>query len=202
VTGRGRLVVFEGVDGCGKTSQVRRVAEARGALVTFEPGDTELGAALRTLVLDPGMAMTPLAEVLVMAADRAQHVAEVIEPTLATGRDVVCDRFSGSTLAYQGHGRGLDLDQVRRIVEFAAAGCVPDVTVLLDCAPELARSRRQGRAGRTDRFESSDAAFAVRVRNGFLALAAASPSWRVVDAAQPLDGVARDVDAAIAEVLG
>jgi dTMP kinase len=197
VTDRGRLVVFEGVDGCGKSTQVRRVAAARGALATFEPGDTALGAALRTLVLDPDVAMTSLAEVLVMAADRAQHVAEVIGPTLDAGRDVICDRFSGSTLAYQGYGRGLDLEEVRRVVEVAAAGVEPDVTVLLDCAPELARARRRGT---TDRFEGEDAAFAERVRAGFLALAGA-PSWRVVDAGRDRTAVDRDVDAALREVL-
>jgi len=145
--------------------------------------------------------MTPLAEVLVMAADRAQHVARVIEPTLASGRDVVCDRFSGSTLAYQGYGRGVALDEVRHVVEVAAGGVVPDVTILLDCPPEVALHRRHGRAQDADRFESSDTAFAARVREGFLALAAASPTWRVVDATQPLGAVARDVDAAIASVL-
>jgi dTMP kinase len=201
VTARGRFIAFEGVDGCGKTTQVRRVAEARGALATFEPGDTELGVALRAIVLDPSISMTPLAEVLVMAADRAQHVAQVVEPALASGRDVVCDRFSGSTLAYQGSGRGVDTEDIRRVVEVAEAGLDPDVTILLDCPPEVARQRRQTRTGRTDRFESSDGAFAARVREGFLSLAAASPTWRVVDASQPLDDVARCVDAAIDSVL-
>jgi len=199
VTARGRFIAFEGVDGCGKTTQVRRVAEARGAVSTFEPGDTELGASLRSIALDPVAEMTPLAEVLVMAADRAQHVTQVIEPALAAGHDVVCDRFSGSTLAYQGFGRGVALDDVRRIVEVAACGLAPDVTILLDCPPEVARERRKGRA--VDRFESSDPAFATRVREGFLAIAASSVTWRVVDATQSLESVASAVDAAIASAL-
>jgi dTMP kinase len=204
VTARGRLIAFEGIDGCGKSTQVRRVAEARGAVATFEPGDTELGASLRAVVLDPSIAMAPLAEVLVMAADRAQHVAQVIEPALAAGRDVVCDRFSGSTLAYQGYGRGVALEDVRRVLEVAAGGLDPDVTVLLDCPPELAVARRSGRSGpsgRADRFESSNAVFTAKVREGYLTIAAAQPGWRVVDATQPVEAVARDVDAAIASVL-
>lgn len=202
MTARGRLIAFEGVDGCGKTTQVRRVAAARDAVATFEPGDTELGVQLRAVALDPSVAMTPIAELFVMAADRAQHVAQLIEPTLVSGRDVVCDRFSGSTLAYQGYGRGIALDAVRRVVEVAEGGVVPDVTILLDCPPEVTRDRRAGRAGSADRFEAPDPAFADRVREGFLAIAAASPSWRVVDATQSLDAVARGVDAAIASVLG
>jgi dTMP kinase len=197
VTARGRLFAFEGVDGCGKSTQVRRVALARGALATFEPGDTDLGRSLRAVVLDRTIAMTPLAELLVMAADRAQHVAEVIEPTIASGRDVVCDRYSGSTLAYQGFGGGLDLDVVRDLVEVATGGLAPDLTILLDCPPDVA-ARRGGRTP-GDRFESSDPAFTARVREGFLELAAASDTWHVVDASQAIDVVEAAVDAAIAK---
>lgn len=200
MTARGRLLAFEGIDGCGKSTQARRVARARSAIATFEPGDTPLGAVLRGVMLDASVSATPLAEVLVMAADRAQHVAEVIEPALARGDDVVTDRFSGSTLAYQGYGRGVALPDVRRVLEVAAGGCEPDVTILLDCTVEVALSRLGGR-GRTDRFEAADGGFLDRVRGGFLALAADSPRWRVVDASQPLGDVARAVDAAIAEVL-
>ena len=201
MTRRGRFIAFEGVDGCGKSTQVQRVAAARDALATFEPGDTELGAALRSVALDEAVSMTPLTELLVMAADRAEHVAQVIEPALAAGRDVVCDRFSGSTIAYQGHGRGVALDVLRPVLDVAARGLDPDVTILLDCPPDIAVGRRRNRV-RPDRFESTDPDFVARVRSGFLALAASTASWRVVDAAQSLDGVARDVDAAILEVLG
>jgi dTMP kinase len=201
VTRRGRFVAIEGVDGCGKSTQVRRLASTLGAIATFEPGDTELGMALRAVVLGPAVPMTPLAELLIMAADRAQHVAQLIEPALASGRDVVSDRYSGSTLAYQGFGRGLDLEGVRRVLEVATGGLDPDVTILLDCPPAVAVARRVGRGGRGDRFESSDVAFAARVRAGFLELAAAAPTWRLVDASQPSIDVDHAVDAAVAEVL-
>ena len=201
MSGRGRLLVFEGIDGSGKTTQVRRVATAMDALATFEPGDTPLGKALRAVVLDPSVTMSPLAELMVMAADRAQHVAEVIEPALASGRDVVCDRFSGSTLAYQGYGRGLELDAVRRVTAVAAGGLEPDATILLDCPPVVARDRLGGR-GASDRFEGADDLFADRVRDGFRAIASESPSWRVVDASCPRPDVDRQVDAIVAEVLG
>ncbi len=200
MSARGRLIAFEGVDGSGKSTQARRVAATRDALATFEPGDTPLGAALRAAVLDATVPATPLAEVLVMAADRAQHVAAVIEPALSSGRDVVCDRFGGSTLAYQGYGRGVPLADVTTVVGIATGGLEPDVTVLLDVELAVARERF-GAAGAHDRFEAADAGFLERVRDGFLALAAASERWVVVDGARPPDEVARDVDAAIRTLL-
>jgi dTMP kinase len=196
VTARGRLIAFEGIDGSGKSTQVRRVAADRGALCTFEPGDTELGAALRAVALHGTASMTPLAELLVMAADRAQHVAQVIEPALADGRDVVCDRFDGSTLAYQGYGRGLDLDEIRAVLSVATGGMSPDATVLLDCPVADALRRVAGDDGTPDRFEG-DERFLGRVRDGFLALADLG-SWIVVDATLPVDEVARLVDERLA----
>ena len=198
MTARGRLFVFEGIDGCGKSTQAQRVAASIGARGTFEPGDTALGAALRAVVLDASVSMTPLAEAMVMAADRAQHVAEVIEPELAAGRDVVCDRFGGSTLAYQGYGRGVELDDLRRLVDVATGGLTADLTVLLDCAPAVARARRRARRAGPDRFEGADEAFADRVRSGFLDLAGSSKGWHVVDASRPPADVAAAVDALVA----
>jgi dTMP kinase len=200
VTPRGAFIAFEGIDGCGKTTQARRVADARDARCTFEPGDTALGAALRAVVLDADMGIDAIAELLVMAADRAQHVAEVIEPALVAGRDVVCDRFSGSTLAYQGHGRRLHLDSIRRVLEVATGGLEPDVTILLDCPVGIARARRADRPTESDRFEIDDS-FSERVRAGFLELASATASWRVVDAAAPEASVARAVDDCIAAAI-
>lgn len=197
----GRFLAFEGIDGCGKTTQARRVGLARDALVTFEPGDTALGAALRAVLLEPGRRISPLAELLVMAADRSQHLDEVVVPTLRDGRDVVCDRYSGSTLAYQGYGRGVDLDTVRDVVHIATGGREPDVTILLDCPVELGLERRAGRRA-TDRFDEADAGFLERVREGFLEVARASPAWRVLDASVPLERLSADVDTALAEVLG
>jgi dTMP kinase len=192
--------VFEGIDGCGKTTQARRVAADRRALWTFEPGDTELGTALRSTVLLGDLAMTPLAEVLVMAADRAQHVAEVIEPALAAGRDVVCDRFSGSTLAYQGYGRGVGLDEIRSVLDVATGGLVADLTILLDCPVAVAIGRLARSGDAPDRFEGADDEFLERVRAGYLELASRD-AWQVVDATAPLDRVANDVDERVALVL-
>ena len=199
MTRRGRFLVFEGIDGCGKSTQARRVAAARDALLTFEPGDSAAGRALRAVVLDDQVPMTPLAEALVMAADRAQHVAEVVGPALAEGRDVVCDRFDGSTLAYQGYGRGLALPALRGILEVATGGLAADLTVLLDCPVELAAARR-GRAD-GDRFEGASDGFLGRVREGFLSLAATSPGWVVLDASAGLEELSAAVDAAIASGL-
>jgi dTMP kinase len=190
----GRLVVFEGIDGCGKSTQVARVAASRGALATFEPGDTTLGAALRAVVLDPSTTMTPLAEALVMAADRAQHLDEVVEPALAAGRDVVCDRYSGSTIAYQGFGRGVPVDQLQSMLDVATRGRDPDVTILLDCPVEVGRARRATRGTGADRFESADGDFLDRVRQGFLELASSSPRWRVLESDVELDVLSSRVD--------
>lgn len=197
MTPRGAFVAFEGIDGCGKTTQARRVAEETGAIFTFEPGDTPLGASLRAAVLDAAVDLDATSELFVMAADRAQHVAQVIEPALAGGRDVVCDRYSGSTLAYQGYGRGLDLAAIRSVLDVATRGLEPDLTILLDCPVAVARARRGHRATASDRFESDDA-FSERVRAGFLELATAAGSWVVIDAAGPLADVAKAVDALVA----
>ena len=197
----GRLIALEGVDGCGKSTHAHRLADALGALCTAEPGATALGTRLRALVLDPDLpAVSPRAEALLMAADRAEHVAEVVAPALDAGRWVVADRFSGSTLAYQGYGRGLDLDALGRLVAWAAAGISPDLTVLLDVPLDVAR-RRLG-AQRADRLESLGADFHERVRAGYLELAAADPTWVVVDGTGDEDDVAALVRGAVTARLG
>lgn len=135
-----------------------------------------------------------------MLAARAEHVCEVIAPELAAGRDVVCDRFSGSTLAYQGYGRGLDVDELSRLSSWAAPGVLPDRIVLLHLDPLLARSRRAGRRP-PDRLEQEDAGFHARVDAGYAALAAADPfRWRVVDGAGTVEEVAARIDAAVADL--
>lgn len=196
--GIGRLLAFEGIDGCGKSTQVRRVAAARDALATFEPGDTPLGGSLRSVLLDASVTMTPLSEMLLLAADRAQHLVEVIEPVLTQGRDVVCDRYSGSTLAYQGYGRGVPLEAIHAVLEVATGGRVPDVTVLLDCPVEVGRARRTSRADAPDRFDEADEGFLERVRAGFLDVAATAPGWHVVDATVPLAELSMAVDRVLA----
>ena len=135
VAGMGRFVVFEGGEASGKSTQARLLAERWGADLTFEPGDTEVGARLRAILLDPANEdLDPRAEALLMAADRAHHVATRIRPALLRGRDVVCDRYVGSSIAYQGHGRGLPVDEIAALSAFAVDGLVPDLVVLLETA--------------------------------------------------------------------
>jgi dTMP kinase len=175
-----RLIAFEGGEGCGKSTQSQRLADRLGALATHEPGGTPIGAAIRHLLLDPATeGLDSRAEALLMAADRAQHVAEVIKPALAAGRHVVTDRFAGSSLAYQGYGRGLPVEEVERMSRWAAGGVWPDLVILLEVPLEVAA----GRLDRDpDRFEAEDQAFHRRVGEGFRALAAAEPElWAAVD---------------------
>lgn len=192
----GRLIAFEGGEGSGKSTQARLLASSLGALLTFEPGATAIGASVRALVLDPrSSGMTDRTEALLMAADRAQHVATVIEPALAAGRHVVTDRYVGSTLAYQGYGRGLDLAALRSLCAWATAGRDADVSVLLEVPYDAARSRL---GGRPDRMEAEDRLFHERVAGGFRALAAADAArWVVVDGVGSVDEVARRVSAAL-----
>jgi dTMP kinase len=194
---RGRLVAFEGVDGCGKSTQAALLAERLDAVLTFEPGATPLGVLLRRVLLEAGGGpIDPRAEALLMAADRAQHVAEVIEPALAAGRWVVTDRFSGSTFAYQGYGRGLELGELEAMVEVATHGLVPDLTVLLEVPLEAARTRR--RASAPDRFEGESESFLEQVASGFSGLAAADPrGWVVIDGTGSVAQVAGEVWAAV-----
>lgn len=195
---RGRLIALEGIDGCGKSTQARILADRLGALRTFEPGATPLGAALRALLLDPGEApVAERAEALLMAADRAQHVADVLEPALASGRWVVTDRYAASTLAYQGFGRGLDRVDLEAVVTWATGGLHPDLTVLLDLSPAAAAGRRGGAT--PDRMESEADDFHRRVADGFRTLAAESgDTWIVVDATEPVDAVAATIWDAVA----
>jgi dTMP kinase len=190
---------MEGIDGCGKSTQARLLAERIGAVLTFEPGSTGLGMALRTLLLGRDQApISERAEALLMAADRAQHVAEVVAPALAEGQWVVTDRFSASTLAYQGYGRGLDRSDLDRLVAWATTGLTPDLTILVELSPELCAQRRLG--SHQDRFEAQGLAFQERVAVGYQHLAAESPeAWLVVDGAAPVDEVAAKVWSGIEE---
>jgi dTMP kinase len=193
----GRFVVIEGSEAAGKSTQAALLAERLGAVLTHEPGGTAVGAALRGLLLDLPLAPVPRAEALLMLADRAQHVAEVIEPALAQGRDVVCDRYSGSTLAYQGYGRGLGFGELREINEWATGGRSPDVVVLLDVPAAVACQRRGSSS--PDRIEAAGEEFLERVQSGFRQLAAADPlRWRVVDATGSVEEVAQRVWTAVA----
>lgn len=199
VTRRGRFVVFEGGEGSGKSTQAGLLAASLGAVLTREPGGTELGRRVRQLVLDPASpAVDVRAEALLLAADRAQHVVEVIVPALEAGRDVVGDRFSGSTLAYQGYGRGLDLDALAWLSQWASGGLEPDLVVLLD----VPRAVAAGRAARPpDRMEAEDDGFHARVLEGYRTLAAGDPRWRIVDGSGTVEQVGARVRAAVAGML-
>jgi len=191
---RGLFVVFEGIDACGKSTQARRVAHERAARFAFEPGDTPLGDALRGWLLDAATPMSPVTEALMMLADRSHHVATVIEPTLAQGTSVMADRFFASTLAYQGYGRGVDLQDLEAATELAIGDCLPDLTILIDIDIDTANERRARNA--EDRFESADAEFHERVRQGYLEMAARDEArWFVVDGRGTFDDVGAVIDA-------
>jgi len=204
--GRGRFLVLEGIDGCGKTTQIeqlRRWLPSSGLmpagatlLVTREPGGTELGQALRQLLLHPPGAAAPCtsAELLLYAADRAQHVQERILPALEAGHWVLSDRFSGSTVAYQGYGRGLSLELIEQLSRIACCGLQPDLTLLLELPLQESLRRRGHRAA--DRIEASGEAFLARECSGFTALAS-QPGWRTVDATASPDAVAEALQEAI-----
>lgn len=194
----GHFIAFEGGEGSGKSTQARRLAERLGsrALFTFEPGDSPLGAEVRRLLLDSlELEITDRAEALLMAADRAQHVVEVVQPALEAGRTVITDRFAGSSVAYQGHGRQLPATEVEQLSRWATDGLWPDLIVLLEVSPRDAEARL---VGLKDRVESAGEAFHTRVHDGFLVQAMADPDrWAVVDGTASED----DVAAAIWEVV-
>ena len=197
------LVTFEGIEGSGKSTQARRAAElcrARGRDVVLErePGGTRIGVRLREVLLDPASrGLDPFSELLLMEADRRQHVAEILEPALARGILVLCDRFNDATFAYQGGGRGLPADVVSAIDGWAVRGLRPDRTLLFDCPVELGLAwarRRDGEA--TPRFEAEDAAFHERVRRTYLEIARRDPARvKVIDTTRPPDAVFADVAA-------
>ncbi|HET9077748.1 MAG TPA: dTMP kinase [Acidimicrobiales bacterium] len=199
---RGRFIVLEGGEASGKSTQAELLATSIGALLTREPGGTAAGEHIRALLLDPSLpVIVPRAEALLMMAARAQHVDQVIEPALAAGRHVVCDRFSGSTVAYQGYGRGLAPEELASLSAWASAGLEPDLVVLLTVPPDVARHRRASRGG-VDKIESEVAAFHSRIDAGFAALASAQPDrWRVVDGSGSVEAVAARVTAAVASLL-
>lgn len=194
-------VAFEGGEGCGKSTQAARLAERLGARLTREPGGTTVGARLRALVLDPATgSLDDRTEALLMCADRAQHLAEVVLPELASGRSVVSDRSAYSTLAYQGHGRGLDLGELRSLCDWSCGGRWPDVVVLLDLPVEVGLARA---GAEPDRIEAAGPGFHQRVRDGFLALADEEPDrFLVVDAALSVEEVAARIDDGLAGRLG
>jgi dTMP kinase len=177
------FVTLEGMEGSGKSTQGPRIAAALGpdTLLTREPGGTGLGRGIRALLLDPAGNVVPEAEVLLYFADRAQHVAELLRPALAAGRAVVSDRYVDTSLAYQGHGRGLPLDELRHVARLATGGLRPDLTLFFDVPIALGLERIRARGAR-DRIEAEAEAFHQRARAGYDALMREDPErWVVVD---------------------
>ncbi len=189
---RGRLIALEGGEACGKSTQAALLARRLGAVLTREPGGTRVGEQIRALLLDHAQAeLVPRTEALLMAAARAQHVAQVIEPALTAGRHVVTDRFTPSSLAYQGVGRGLGVDQVAALSAFATGGLEPDMVLLLDLPLDVTAARL---SDEPDRLELEGAPFHARVAAAFRQLAAADPKrWVVIPADGTVDEVAARV---------
>jgi dTMP kinase len=198
---KGVFVVLEGGDGCGKSTQVKRLVSRLGDLgrevvATREPGATENGAAIRLLVLG-GEHLDPRAEALLIAADRAEHVAEVIRPALDRGAVVVSDRYIPSSLAYQGVARGLGVDEIARLSEWATGGLTPDLVVVLDVPAETAAARR---TGPEDRMEREPDSFRARVNQAYRDLADRF-GWKLLDGTAPVERVADEVWAAVRPLI-
>ncbi|HEX9161401.1 MAG TPA: dTMP kinase [Thermoanaerobaculia bacterium] len=193
------FITFEGIEGSGKSTQLQRVASflrdrGRTVVATKEPGGTAIADRIRAILLDSKNVIDPLAEVLLFAASRRQHTVEVIRPASERGEIVLCDRYADSTLAYQGFGRLINLDQLRTLNRWATGDLDPDLTLLFDLAEQIGLSRavrRNSTAAEDEgRFEAEDLRFHRRVREGYLALAAAEPSrFAVVDANGSIDDV-------------
>jgi len=199
---RGSFFTFEGIDGCGKSTQLSRVAESlrakgQNVLVTREPGGPSISERIREILISPdNKQMLPQTECLLYLAARAQHVSEVIKPAVDRGEIVLCDRFEQATFAYQGHGRGLDLSFLRGVNGFATGGVSPDITFVFDIPAELSRERLSVIGKGKDRIESEGPQFFERVRQGYLEAAAAAP-----EKIKLLDG-SKSVDELTEEVLG
>jgi dTMP kinase len=202
---RGRFITIEGLDGAGKTTLAEalraRLARERPVELLREPGGVELSERLRELVKDPGMRVDPRAEALLYAAARAQLVAERLEPLLAAGTWVLLDRFVDSSLAYQGAGRGLGIDEVAALNAFATGGLTPDRTLLLRLDPATGRARQQGRGQAPDRLEREADGFFATIAAAYDELAAREPGRiRVLDAAAPADEVLSAAAEALADL--
>jgi dTMP kinase len=202
------FITLEGPEGSGKSSQIGLLAdflrrEGWGVVQTREPGGTPIGDQIRACLHDVNnMAMTAVAELLLYSASRAQHVAELIRPALVQGQMVLCDRFADSTIAYQGYGRGLNLADLHFLNRIATQGLQPDLTLLLDIDVARGLARRQVGGDEMNRLDLEALAFHERVRQGYLALAAAEPErWVVVDGERPLTAVQADLQAIVLQRL-
>lgn len=204
------FITLEGIEGAGKSTLQSLLASdlrAKGheIVLTREPGATRLGQTLRSLLLDcREVKLTPMAEVMLFSADRAQHVAEVIGPALSSGKIVLCDRYLHSTLAYQGYGHGVDMDSLEKVLLFAAQGLLPDLTFILDLDPRTGLHRANRRTAEPiDRFESLELEFHCRVREGFLEMAKQCPEkFVVLDASKKPEEIALEALSTVLKRLG
>jgi dTMP kinase len=200
------LIVFEGIDGSGKTTALASVAASLRAqgldvVTTREPGGTAFGTEVRALVFAHAETIGAEAELLLMCADRAEHVRTVIRPALKRGATVISDRFAGSTIAYQGFGRRIDLDLIATLTSIATGGLSPDLTLLFDVDLETAFARRQAASGSSNALDLRDREYRERVRAGYLEQASTEPGWIVLDGNRSPADVARDALAAVSDAL-
>ncbi len=211
---RGFFITLEGIDGCGKSTQLDKLAQSlkqRGfdVVTTRQPGGTLIGQSIRVLMVKEHNKLVPLAEVLLMMADRTQHVAETIKPNLEAGHIVISDRYTDSSVAFQGYGRGLDISTVEELNHLATGGLTPDLTLLFDLEPESARSRLDNRVENRASddspmtgFDEEKRDFHLRVRQGYLKLAAQHPERiRVINADRPIDEIYEEVVALVLYLL-
>ena len=206
----GRFITFEGIDGSGKSTQLRLLAahlRARGSdvITTREPGGTELGRQLREAFLETHEKVAPMAELLAFAADRDQHVEYFIKPALAEGKVVISDRYADATFAYQGAGRGFPADKVNQVIALATGGLKPDLTLFFDIPVEMAINRMSDRAeseAKANRMDAETAEFYHRVRDAYLTIAAAEPKrFIVVDASGSVEEIQGKVDEIVSEII-
>jgi len=199
---RGNYIAFEGLEGCGKSTHVTRLATALNAVATREPGGTEIGAALRATMLDAkNTSLSPRSEALMMAADRAQHIQQVVLPSIESGRHVVSDRSVFSSLAYQGYGRQLDLGSLRQLNSWAIQDVWPDLVIFIDVSMDVLFERLKKRE--LDRFEREDRSFFERVLHGFHEMAKGEPSrWLIIDGSPPKDELESIIRRAVTDRLG
>ena len=197
----GKYIAFEGLEGCGKSTHVKRLATRLNAVMTREPGGTVVGSMLRNILIDPANTnLSPRAEALLMASDRAQHIAELISPALASGQHVVTDRSVYSSLAYQGYGREQDLAELKRINNWAIGGLWPELVIYIEVPTAILIERMKKRE--LDRFEREDSEFFKRVADGFSQMAAADPKrWLIIDGTPDKDDLEKIISAGVQERL-
>jgi len=197
----GKYIAFEGLEGCGKSTHVKRLATRLNAVMTREPGGTVVGSMLRNILIDPANTnLSARAEALLMASDRAQHIAELISPALALGQHVVTDRSVYSSLAYQGYGREQDLAELKRINDWAIGGLWPELVIYIEVPTAILIERMKKRE--LDRFEREDSEFFKRVADGFSQMAAADPKrWLIIDGTPDKDDLEKIISAGVQERL-